>query len=154
MTDAAKHAEYLFEKNFTEYMRGGSIEKFRKSYRTLYNEVIMRTLKEVANTPHPVFEIPMEFIEHSLEIAITIAKRPTLSIGDVSSGTDLKRVYFIGQGLCLDTADEFGLTDVITVNWSDKRYGLFSGGPRVPLSQLALDRLQTLMDLCNVNYEK
>jgi hypothetical protein len=152
--DAVKRAENLFEKNFRKNMKGGSIEKFRKSYRTLYNKVIMETLKEIANTPHPVYEIPMEFIEHSLEIVIKIAKEPTLNINDVSSGTDLKRAYFVGQGLCLDTMDEFGDEDVITVNWSDKCFGLFSGGPRVPLSTVALERLQTLMDLCNVNYEK
>lgn len=154
MSDAVKRAEYLFEKNFTKHMRGGSIEKFRKSYRTLYNKVIMETLKEVANTPHPVFEVPMEFIEHSLEIAIKIAKDPNLSISDVSSGTDLKRVYFVGQGLCLDTRDEFGQEQVITVNWSDKKFGFFSGGPRVSLSDVAIDRLRTLMELCNINYEK
>jgi hypothetical protein len=152
--DAVKRAENLFEKNFRKNMKGGSIEKFRKSYRTLYNKVIMETLKEIANTPHPVYEIPIEFIEHSLEIAITIAKDPNLSISDVSSGTDLKRVYFVGQGLCLDTMDEFGQVDLITVNWSDRCFGLFSGGPRVQLSTVALERLQTLMDLCNVNYEK
>jgi hypothetical protein len=152
--DAVQRAEYLFEKNFTKNMKGGSIEKFRKSYRTLYNKVIMETLREVATTPHPVYEIPMEFIEHSLEIMIKIAKDPNLSISDVSSGTDLKRAYFVGQGLCLDTKDEFSQEEVITVNWSDKRFGLFSGGPRVPLSLVALERLQTLMDLCNINYEK
>jgi hypothetical protein len=152
--DAVKRAENLFEKNFRKNMKGGSIEKFRKSYRTLYNKVIMETLKEIANTPHPVYEIPIEFIEHSLEIAITIAKDPNLSISDVSSGTDLKRVYFVGQGLCLDTMDEFGQVDLITVNWSDRCFGLFSGGPRVPLSHVALERLITLMDLCNINYEK
>lgn len=152
--DAVKRAENLFEKNFRKNMKGGSIEKFRKSYRTLYNKVIMETLKEIANTPHPVYEIPIEFIEHSLEIAITIAKDPNLSISDVSSGTDLKRVYFVGQGLCLDTMDEFGQVDLITVNWSDRCFGLFSGGPRVPLSHVAIERLITLMDLCNINYEK
>jgi hypothetical protein len=152
--DAVKRAENLFEKNFRKNMKGGSIEKFRKSYRTLYNKVIMETLKEIADTPHPVYEIPIEFIEHSLEIAITIAKDPNLSISDVSSGTDLKRVYFVGQGLCLDTMDEFGQVDLITVNWSDRCFGLFSGGPRVPLSHVALERLITLMDLCNINYEK
>jgi hypothetical protein len=152
--NATQRAEALFEKNFKENMKGGSIERFRKSYSTLYNKVIVETLRELANTPHPVYEIPMEFIEHSLEIAIKIANQPALSIGDVTSGTDLKRVYFVGQGLCLDTRDEFGQEEVITVNWSDKCYGLFSGGPRVPLSSVALDRLITLMDLCNVNYEK
>jgi len=152
--DTIQRAEQIFEKNFKKNMKGGSIERFRKSYRTLYNKVIVETLRELINNLHPVYEIPMEFIEHSLEIAIVIAKQPTLSIGDVTSGTDLKRVYFVGQGLCLDTRDEFGQEAVITVNWSDKCYGLFSGGPRVPLSSVALARLITLMDLCNINYEK
>lgn len=103
---------------------------------------------------HPVYDIPTEFIENSLRVGITIVENPELKISDVSPGTDLKRMYFVGQGLCLDTKDEFGNEAVITVNWSDKQYGLFSGGPRIPLSPQALTSLQRLMDLCNVNYEK
>ncbi len=152
--NATQRAEALFEKNFKKNMKGGSIERFRKSYSTLYNKVILETLRELINNPHPVYEIPMEFIEESLNIALKIANSTTLSISDISPGNDLKRVYFAGQGLCLDTKDEFGQEAVITVNWSDKCYGLFSGGPRVPLSSVALDRLITLMDLCNINYEK
>ena len=135
-------------------MRGGSIEAFRKKFRTLYNEVIMRTINEIVDSPHPVYEIPTEFIENSIRVGITIAKDPNLTIAEVSPGNDLKRIYFVGQGLCLDTRDEFGQEEVITVNWSSKTYGLFSGGPRVPLSPTALSSLQELMDLCNINYEK
>lgn len=154
MTTQYNRAEALFEKNFRTNMRGGSIEAFRKSFRTLYNQVIMKTLKEVIDTPHPVYEIPTEFIENSIRVGITIARDPNLIISDVSPGNDLKRLYFAGQGLCLDTKDEFGQEEVVTVNWSDKCYGLFSGGPRVPLSPVALNSLRELMDLCNINYEK
>lgn len=154
MSTQYNRAEALFERNFRANMKGGSIEAFRKKFRTLYNEVIMKTLTEVAATPHPVYEIPTEFIENSIRVGISIANDPTLSISDVSPGNDLKRIYFVGQGLCLDTKDEFGNEEVITVNWSSKTYGLFSGGPRVPLSPVALKSLQELMDLCNINYEK
>lgn len=154
MSKQSNRAESLFERNFRSYMKGGSIEAFRKKFRTLYNEVIMRTLNEIAEAPHPVYEIPTEFIENSIRVGITIAKNPDQSISDVSPGNDLKRIYFVGQGLCLDTKDEFGQEEVITVNWSSKTYGLFSGGPRVPLSPQALKSLQELMDLCQINYEK
>jgi len=154
MSTQYKKAEALFEKNFRSNMKGGSIEAFRKRFRTLYNEVIMKTLKEIAETPHPVYDIPTEFIENSIRVGITIAKDPELSISEVSPGSDLKRIYFVGQGLCLDTMDEFGQEEVITVNWSSKTYGLFSGGPRVPLSPQALKSLQELMDICQINYEK
>lgn len=156
MSSMYKRAEALFEKNFRSNMKGGSIEAFRKKFRTLYNKVIMKTIEEVASTPHPVYEIPTEFIENSLRVGITLAESSdeNLKISDVSPGNDLKNIYFVGQGLCLDTRDEFGNEEVITVNWSDKCYGLFSGGPRVPLSPQALSSLQRLMDLCNINYEK
>ena len=154
MSKQYNRAEALFERNFRSYMRGGSIEAFRKKFRTLYNEVIMRTIKEIADSPHPVYEIPTEFIENSIRVGITIARDPNLTVSEVSPGNDLKSIYFVGQGLCLDTRDEFGQEEVITVNWSDKCYGLFSGGPRVPLSPTALSSLQELMDLCNINYEK
>ncbi len=154
MSTPYKRAESLFEKNFRTNMKGGSIESFRKKFRTLYNKVIMKTLKEVSETPHSVYEIPTEFIENSIRVGITIAKNPELTISEVSPVNDLKRIYFVGQGLCLDTRDEFGQEEVITVNWSSKTYGLFSGGPRVPLSPAALISLQELMDLCNINYEK
>jgi hypothetical protein len=154
MANQYNRAEALFEKNFRTNMRGGSIDAFRKKFSTLYNKVIMKTLTEIAESPHPVYEIPTEFIENSIRVGISVAKDPELSISDVSPGNDLKRIYFVGQGLCLDTKDEFGQEEVITVNWSSKTYGLFSGGPRVPLSPQALKSLQELMDLCQINYEK
>ena len=153
MPTVQRKLESLFEKNFRTNMKGGSIESFRKKFHTLYNKVIMKTLKEVSETPHPVYEIPSEFIENSIRVGITIAKNPDQSISDVSPGNDLKRIYFVGQGLCLDTKDEFGQEEVITVNWSSKTYGLFSGGPRVPLSPQALKSLQELMDLCKISYD-
>jgi hypothetical protein len=154
MSKQYNKAESLFEKNFRSNMKGGSIEAFRKRFYTLYNKVIMKTLTEIAESPHPVYDIPTEFIENSIRVGITIAKDPDQSISEVSPGNDLKRIYFVGQGLCLDTKDEFGQEEVITVNWSSKTYGLFSGGPRVPLSPQALKSLQELMDLCQINYEK
>ena len=154
MSTFYKKAESLFEKNFRTNMKGGSIEAFRKKFHTLYNKVIMKTLKEISEIPHPVYEIPTEFIENSIRVGITISQNPDLCISEVSPGNDLKRIYFVGQGLCLDTEDEFGIQNVITISWSHKCYGLFSGGPRIPLSPIALESLQELMDLCNINYEK
>lgn len=154
MNKIQEKAELLFEKNFKANMKGGSIEAFRKRFRTLYNKVIMKTIEEIRNEPHPVYDIPAEFIENSIRVGITISQNPDLCISEVSPGNDLKRIYFVGQGLCLDTEDEFGIQNVITISWSDKSYGLFSGGPRIPLSPLALESLQELMDLCNINYEK
>lgn len=152
--NVVKRAEAIFERNFAQNMKGGSIERFRKSYETLYNKVIMETLREVANTPHPVFGVPMEFIEDSLTTALKIANSPSLSVSDVSQEKNLKRIYFVGQGLCLDTTDESGHDEVLTVNWSDRKFGFFSGGPRVPLSERALELLRELMDKCEINYEK
>jgi hypothetical protein len=153
MSSILEKAEKIFERNFTQSMRGGNIGKFKKSYRTLYHKVILPTIEEVYNTPHEVHDIPMEFIENSLMTGITISKNPVLSINEVSPGNDLRRIYFVGQGLCLDTKDEFGNEKVITVNWSDKKYGLFSGGPRLPLSVRAVELLSELMDLNLINYK-
>jgi hypothetical protein len=153
MSFILEKAEKIFEKNFRLNMKGGSIEAFRKSYRTLYHKVILPTIEEISEIPHEVHDIPMEFIENSLTTGITISKNPELSINEVSPGNDLRRIYFVGQGLCLDTKDEFGNAKVITVNWSDKRYGLFSGGPRLPLSTRTVELLAELMDLNLINYK-
>lgn len=155
MSTILEKAEKIFEKNFRLNMKGGSIEAFRKSYRTLYNKVILPTIKEVSQEiQHEVYDISIEFIENSIAIGIQISKNPSLTIREVTQGTDLKRLYFAGQGLCLDTKDEFGTESVITVNWSDKRYGLFTGGPRLPLSEKALDLLKELMSLNEINYSE
>lgn len=154
MSTILEKAEKIFEKNFRLNMKGGSIESFRRSYRTLYNKVILPTIQEVHEIPHEVHDIPIEFIENSIAIGIQISKNSSLEMSEAASGTDLKRLYFVGQGLCLDTKDEFGTEMVITVNWSDKRYGLFTGGPRLPLSEKAQDLLEELMSLNEINYEK
>lgn len=102
---------------------------------------------------HKTFEIPMEFIENSIKIGIDIKKGEAKGITkNIESGTDLKRIYFVGQGLVLDTEDEFGDTDVITINWSDENFGSFMGGPRRLLSITALRDLKILMNLCKIKY--
>jgi hypothetical protein len=152
MPTILEKAEKIFEKNFRLNMKSGSIEAFKKSYRTLYNKVILPTIEEIHEIQHEVYEIPIEFIENSLKVGILISQTPSLTISEVSPGNDLKRIYFAGQGLCLDTRDEFGFESVITINWSDKKYGLFTGGPRLPLSEKALDMLKELMSLNEINY--
>lgn len=153
MSTLKDRAERLFAENFRARMRGGSIEAFRRSFSTLYNQVIMPTIVEMANETHPVHSIEMDFITNSLDIGLAIANSPSLSITDVNPETKLRNLYFVGQGLCLDVEDEDGDLDVISVNWSDKRFGLFSGGPRVELSDRALEKLQALMDKCGINYK-
>ena len=104
-----------------------------------------------------VFEIPREFIENSIRVGIQLSeyrdKGEKKYIKDVSPGNDLKNIYFAGQTLCLDTKDEFGQEDVITISWNDESFGLFSGGARRLLSLNALRDLDTLMKMNNINHE-
>jgi hypothetical protein len=105
----------------------------------------------------PVFDIPMEFIENSINIGIQLSesslKGEPKYISDISSGNDLKRIYFAGRTLCLDTEDEFKQEMVITIVWDDESFGLFSGGPRRLLSLNALRGMKKLMELNEINHE-
>lgn len=109
------------------------------------------------NTLHPTFDIPMEFIENSINIGVQIAEAAdrgeNKTINDFSPyGNDLKRIYFVGAGLVLDTRDEFGQEDVITISHEDETFGSFSGGPRRLLSIKAIRNLEKLMQLCEINH--
>ena len=97
-----------------------------------------------------VSEIPMEFIEHSIQQGIDIAnKKKFLTDGD------LQRIYFAGATLFLDTQDEFGFSDVITICHSSECYGYFSGKCiRHLLSIKACKKLEELMKICNIKHKK
>ena len=95
-----------------------------------------------------VFDIPIEFIEHSLVQAIEVSD----GVRTKYDG-DLKNVYFIGQGLCLDTIDEFGQMDVITLSHNRETFGFFSGHKqRRLLSIKAIRLLEILMQKNGINY--
>jgi hypothetical protein len=101
---------------------------------------------------------PMEFIENSIQIGIQISQArdrgETRHIEDFSQfDNDLKNIYFVGQGLCLDVKDPIGTLDVITLSWDRETFGYFSGGPRRLLSLKALRSLRQLMDLNGIQYE-
>lgn len=103
---------------------------------------------------HQVYDIPMEFIENSIQIGIKLSKGEAKTIEELSPyGNDLTNIYFVGQGLCLDVKDAIGSVDVITLSCDKETFGFFSGGPRRLLSLPALRGLQELMDLCEINYE-
>lgn len=108
------------------------------------------------STLHPTLDIPMEFIENSIEIGIKLAeaaeKGETKYINDFSPGNDLKNIYFVGAGLVLDTRDEFGQEDVITISHESESFGSFSGGPRRLLSIKAIRNLEKLMQLCWIKH--
>lgn len=109
------------------------------------------------NTLHPTFDIPMEFIENSINIGVQIIEAANRgenkTINDFSPcGNDLKRIYFVGAGLVLDTRDEFGQEDVITISHDAESFGSFSGGPRRLLSITAIRSLEKLMQLCEVKH--
>jgi hypothetical protein len=100
----------------------------------------------------------MEFIENSIRIGIKLSEArdrgENKNIDDFSTyGNDLKNIYFVGQGLCLDVKDVIGTADVITLSWDNETFGYFSGGLRRLLSIKALKDLQKLMDLNGINYE-
>lgn len=106
-----------------------------------------------------IYDIPLEFIEHSIEIGIKISEArdrgEQKNIDDFSDpyGNDLTSIYFAGQGLCLDIIDAIGSRDVITLSWDSECFGFFSGGSRRLLPLSTLRKLQELMDLNKINYE-
>jgi hypothetical protein len=109
------------------------------------------------NKLHPTFDIPMEFIENSISIGIKLAEASHRGerkhINDYSPySNDLKRIYFVGAGLVLDTRDEFGQEDVITISHESECFGSFAGGPRRLLSIDAVRNLEKLMQLCEINH--
>jgi len=105
---------------------------------------------------HPTLDIPMEFIENSINIGIQLAEASQRGekkyINDYSPGNDLKNIYFVGAGLVLDTQDEFGQEDVITLSHDSESFGSFSGGPRRLLSIKAIRNLEKLMQLCKIKH--
>lgn len=96
-----------------------------------------------------VFDIPIEFIEHSLEQGIKICKGEIISY----SG-DLKSIHFIGASLCLDTENEFGETFAIVLNYDSEMFFNLVG-PKVKriLTIKAIKLLDELMNICEVNKE-
>lgn len=105
-----------------------------------------------------VINIPMEFIENSIEIGIKLSEASSRGekkyINDFSSyDNDLTNIYFVGQGLCLDVKDPIGDRDIITLSWDSECFGYFSGGLRRLLSIKALRSLKKLMDLNGINYK-
>jgi hypothetical protein len=108
------------------------------------------------STLHPTLDIPIEFIENSIEIGIkqteAVLKGEKKYINDFSPGNDLKNMYFAGAGLVLDTQDEFGQEDVITISHDSESFGSFNGGPRRLLSIKAIRSLEKLMQLCKIKY--
>ena len=108
-------------------------------------------------TSHPTFDIPIEFIENSIEIGIKLAEASHNGeeryIEDFSPyGNDLKNIYFVGAGLVLDTRDEFSQEDVIIISHDIESFGSFNGGPRRLLSIKAIRSLEKLMQLCEVKH--
>ena len=69
MSTVQRKLESLFEKNFRTNMKGGSIEAFRKKFHTLYNKVIMKTLKEVSETPHQFMRSHQNLLRIQSELA-------------------------------------------------------------------------------------
>lgn len=105
-----------------------------------------------------VTDINLKFIENSIDIGIKISKAKldgkTEYINKYSYFyNDLKNIYFVGQGLCLDVKDAIGTQDVITLSWDSECFGYFSGGPRRLLSLKTLRKLKELMDLNGIKYE-
>ena len=95
-----------------------------------------------------VFDIPTEFIEYSLVQAIEASD----GVRTKYDG-DLKNIYFAGQGLCLDTMDEFGQLEVIKISHDKETFGFFSGHKqRRLLSIKAIRLLETLMQKNGINY--
>jgi hypothetical protein len=101
------------------------------------------------NTLHPTFDIPIEFIENSINVGIKLAENHFTYI---PSGSDLKKIYFVGASLVLDCVDEFGQTDSIIINHDSETFGSFNGGPRRLLSINAIRNLEKLMELLKIKY--
>lgn len=97
-----------------------------------------------------VLDIPMEFIEFSLQVCIETVQGKRQHFPDY---TDLRRAYFAGRTLCLDTRDKLGNEDVITLSFEEETFGLFSGGFRRLMSIKAVRQLEELNRLCNINHE-
>jgi hypothetical protein len=93
-------------------------------------------------------EIPEEFIEHSLQQAVAVAD------GEIARYEgDLKQVYFAGATLFLDTCDEFGIEDIITVSHTSETFGYFSGDTRRRLLSIkAMKLLETIMKKSEINH--
>ena len=101
-----------------------------------------------------IIDVPIEFVENSIQIGIKIAKKEAKYINQLSPyNNDLRNIYFVGQGLFLDFKDTIGSVDAITVSWDDETFGFFSGGSRRLLSLNALRGLEELMILCGINYD-
>ena len=92
-----------------------------------------------------------EFVENCIS---TLANGTATEIWDLERKSDYKQSYFIGATLCIDTVDEFGITEVITVNYSTECFGLFSGkGVRRLLSINGIKNLKRLMELNEINHQ-
>src|SRR3990167_6447233 len=102
-------------------------------------------------TTNKITEVPMQFIEHSIERSIeAFSKDQFVKEGD----SDLHNVYFAGATLCLDIKDHRdGTLDVITINHSTETFGYFSGGLRRLLSIKALKSLERVMAIANINHQ-
>ena len=106
------------------------------------------------NTIMKIFEIEETFIQDSIKLGIDIAKSEGKYIEDFRKDSMVKRIYFVGQGLCLDIKDdESGDPEVITISWESESFGFFSGGMRRLLSINSLRLLSELMNICEINYE-
>jgi hypothetical protein len=93
-----------------------------------------------------------EFVDNVLD---TLANGTATEIMDLKRKSDFKQSYFIGATLCVDTVDEFGNTDVITIIYSTESFGLFSGkGVRRLLSIQGLRNLKRLMELNGINHQE
>lgn len=105
-----------------------------------------------------VYDIPMEFIENSIEIGIKFSE--AISRGEKKYVEDFRRydndltnIYFIGRSLCLDVKNPIGDIDTIKLNWDSECFGYINGGPRRLLSIKSLKSFQKLMDICEINYQ-
>jgi hypothetical protein len=93
-----------------------------------------------------------EFVDNVMD---TLANGTATEIMDLKRKSDFKQSYFIGATLCLDTVDEFGQTDIITINYSTECFGLFSGkGVRRLLSIQGLRNLKRLMEQHGINHQE
>jgi len=96
-----------------------------------------------------VSDIPMRFIEHSLEQGIEVAKQER----DYLEG-DCKNLYFAGRTLFIDTKDKNGSVDCITLCHADETLGWFSDGTFRRLMSIKACRLmEELMNLCGIKHE-
>lgn len=93
-------------------------------------------------------DIPMEFIEYSIKQGIEINKKQRTEYKG-----DLKNMYFVGASLLLDTRDEFGIENVIVINYNKEVFFDFQEGFKRLLSIKAIRLLDELMNLNNINKE-